>query len=1106
MSSSLPTASVRTSHANHSEGGDNGALPPLQTPTELSTAHAQLVLLEEAIRAAASAAVAHNSGGQSQLRASETRRSVTAPAVGSPTAAMAAGDAGAHGGGIMATPRTVNVSATPSGASERLSALHDNLRRVRRLMQEYEEASQHVIQVHLIPSTETGEAVLGTVTVPRTRSARSPSTQARTSTTTTTTTITTAAAAAAAGPFSEPVNTGDSNGNSNGGGGGSSGRCNSPPAMSAPAASPQQTSTPSLHQRRALASDAVFTRFCGLRVTPDQLLLPLPDAAASQAATPSPSAVPAQRAAPGNPTVLHGIADDGEDEEDMDDWDSADTTTPGGSGGGGGSSQGNRSGQTPAAGATVVKQNSGMQGTTPSFSLRMAQQRQRANAEAALRAYSQYFFHPLSTTAASSPPVTPRTAGLGALSPLTMALGGATAVGGGATTTPAVGTATSARGTPTPSGATPWNTPPPPTVTGAGSGVLRELHDTQQQFDALQRCRLFAYEARLRAVAADGDGGGDGGESRNADAPADDLKWQHMPVAVQRMRDSLAALQTRFTHESHYASCGEQPVLLARQLHAWTQPLLRQLNELLSNPTLEEVDENTREKLRRMQFDVEELQQAQAQAIAGGDMQHSEELYYEQTGLAETMSAPYDELEATMQEYGEVCIDAPLAGLEEQRELLTSRLTRVIEEHTGQLSEVSLDAERVKEKRRAVATARHRQRNTMSSYHHAWKKTWQTNSDQQMACYRAMEHLEKQLHDLQQAQSFLVDDWISRVTQERQREEDAAAFACFADARAAALAETQSNLQAVIDGVRQYSGAVQFACRHAEAFAREVLQGRLSATQLALRKDRLEHFRTLYLTLGDLRFKKARNAEEMEKKVEYYTLQQEVAMDALNPKAKEFSQAKQRWEAAKAEALAQLSQLDRRSQLQLEAFRPTEQRLREAGVQFVSPEEELARRTQQRSQKLIEYQQLIEEGIGVRPPSAHSAPPAITAAPAAPTRLSTSKALLGGTTAAVVRGHQLPPLPNADRAQALQPRPHVEESDMDSLSATERTSVSAATLRGTTLRSLAATAATAATASQVSLHSTEERIMQDVSKTALVGRGRVGSANASSDRRKHQKR
>lgn len=922
---------------------------------EFASAQAQLILIGEAIRTAAadlviSPAASSPTAPQAPLpRKSDNASSVHGAAatplptpMSIPPCALApSATAAATSTSTAAADAAVRPAAVMISATDRLAALHDYLRRVQFLMKEYEAVSQRAVEMHLLPTPAEDKTATAMAVSPASSDGQRQK-PAMAAAPPEPPSPTHRRAASPSQPSPEKSSKGASI-NRNRGAVANRNNTSVENATStlaegrnAPAAA-QDTVGPSLHQRRALASDATFTRFCGLRVDPEHLLLPWAAAAPATAAITPTSAFSSASVA-----TLRALPEE----------ESASTTLP----------------VRPTSSCSITSQSStGSAHSQASMSLRLAQQqRQQMAATAPLSAYSRFFLHPQSPLQLT-PGLPDRKTKTGEVvadvDAFLSSSAAAPAVAGDLVNGPAV--------------------------------LLRQLRDTQFQFEALRRCRLFSYEGRIREITAALEAASCTKAIEGDDAPAVDEKskgnplqasaaaassakrpavlttakepkWEHAEVLVDRMTEVLTALRARFVSESHFAHCGTPAVALGRQLHAWMQPLLRQLNELLSNPTLEDVDQDLREKLRRMKFDVEELQQEQEDAIANGNMQRSEELYGEQTALSEAMQGPYDEMEQLLQEYIEECVTAPLAALQEQKETLTARLTRVIEEHASRLAEVGQDMDRVKEKRRTVVQSRHRQRNAMSVYQHAWKKQWQGNSDQQIACYRAMEQLEKRLSSLQQTQRLLADDWLTHMALERQREEDAAAFTCFAEARTQALTEAQRNLQSVVDGLRQLSGAICFSCSHAEAFAKEVLQGHVRDAQLALRQDRLAQFRAFYLTLGDWRFKKSRNVEEIQKKIEYYTLQQEVAMDVSNPKAKEYSQAKRQWEAAKAEALEQLDRLEERSRLQLEAFRPTEQRLRDAGVDFVSPEDELAQRNLQRTIRLVEYQQLIEEGIGVR--------------------------------------------------------------------------------------------------------------------------------------------
>lgn len=567
-----------------------------------------------------------------------------------------------------------------------------------------------------------------------------------------------------------------------------------------------------------------------------------------------------------------------------------------------------------------------------------------------------------------------------------------------------------------------------PAAVVPATDAIKALSD---EFDALQRCRLYSYEGQIREMEQKqrpGDeppqlqltaasNGPDTTQKASATKagmvavpggavePTRDRRWQHFPVLVSRMKETLQAMRKLFYVDSSYGRSLPASQVLFRQLQEWTQPLLRQLNEIGQAPPLEELTTEFQEQLRRLQFDVEELNHEQQQAITEGDMQKSEELYFEHVALAESMKRPFDDLEQLMKEYIASLIDAPQITLQQRRDALIKEVTKAIEQHSALLQNVAQDVERLREKKKRVMQARHSQKSAMSTYQQEWKKAFEANGQQQVACYHAMEQLERRLNELHNGQSLMMEDWLNRMTDERKKEEDAAALASFIDVRMSALDTTKHNLESAVDGLRQFSGAVHFCSSHASSFLSNVVKPHVEAQQLALRKDRLAQFRDAYLTLGDLRYKKARHAEEMSKQIEYYTLHQEIAMDVLNPKAKEFSQAKQRWTSAQADVLNQLRELDAQSERQLIDFKPTEQLLIKAGVSFVSPVEELEQRNTKRTQKLLEYKQIMEgatAGNGAAK-SSPPAPPPLPIAPRPPTSISSSGGRVNTTTASLLK-------------------------------------------------------------------------------------------------------
>lgn len=504
--------------------------------------------------------------------------------------------------------------------------------------------------------------------------------------------------------------------------------------------------------------------------------------------------------------------------------------------------------------------------------------------------------------------------------------------------------------------------------------ALKPLSNLSAAFKELEKCKGFHYQQQLQEAAVTGKGPsnerGSGEAATGVSATAFQVK--HLPAVVKRMSEVLTDLKQRWVQPpTASAAAGAMPSMLPPEdaqklfqtLASWPQPLLRLMNETLQGPTLESTTEALRERVRRATFDVEELTHEQEQAVTDGDMHKSEDLYFHQTELLESMNPLFDQLEAAMQSHQSTQVEKPREQLRSVQRQFNTLYQETLRKEEAKQKRAKADLERLAAQRERLKGARADRQAGLMLYVQEWQRLFDGNVRQQQECLNAMEQLENRLKELAREQHFLVDDRIRKLADERQHKEAAAAFDFFANAHETALQNTAQELAVLVDGVKQVGAAVEFSCGRFDAYLRDVLLEHDKQELLEVRKQRLEQFRSLYLTLGDLQFKKSRHAEEIAKKVEYYNLQQEIAMDALNPKAKEFSQARQKWQLVEQEVQSQLRNIEARSQKQLEEFRPTERLLIEAGVHFTHPSEELQQRNAVRQQKLLEYKQLMDNTV-----------------------------------------------------------------------------------------------------------------------------------------------
>ncbi|RNF26010.1 putative paraflagellar rod protein [Trypanosoma conorhini] len=481
-----------------------------------------------------------------------------------------------------------------------------------------------------------------------------------------------------------------------------------------------------------------------------------------------------------------------------------------------------------------------------------------------------------------------------------------------------------------------------PTVpaTATAEVVSRRLQPLQRALASTKELRQIQQYSQLLAAAGKGD-----------------ALAEAVPTLVKGLQ---AALEESLRILEHgYATCARSTDDITAW-GEWTQPLLRLLGNTLRVAPLERATEEPQERLRRAAFDVKEKQREQEDAVTDGDMVRSEHLYFEATALLEGMRPLYDKLEQVIEAYKKEAAEGPLQQLRTQSTELTSNLAPAMiarEEHLKR--RCTADIERLADRREAVRSARNAQRASFSVQMVEWDKLFQLNRQQQDACLQAIEELEQRLRQLTEERTFLVEDRLEAMTQERQREEDAVAFMAFADRQEDVLRRTLLYVEQSLHCAHGISEAVRSGYRHLNRHLQDVVLQGAETRLLEVRKERLEHFRSLYLTLGELQFKKERHVEELNKRIEYYHVQQELAMDTFNPKAREFSKAKKDLLEVKEKMEQQVQLISQKAAQQLEDFKPTEKLLLASGVQFRHPVEDLAEMNALRTQKLLEYHSLM---------------------------------------------------------------------------------------------------------------------------------------------------
>jgi hypothetical protein len=129
----------------------------------------------------------------------------------------------------------------------------------------------------------------------------------------------------------------------------------------------------------------------------------------------------------------------------------------------------------------------------------------------------------------------------------------------------------------------------------------------------------------------------------------------------------------------------------------------------------------------------------------------------------------------------------------------------------------------------------------------------------------------------------------------------------------------------------------------------------LADLRLLVHQEYLGVFRRLYKTLGQMTYKKEKKLEEIDRQIRTTHIQLEFCIETFDPNAKKHSDSKKDLYKIRASVEEEIQMLKDKMATALEQFRPTEEALRQAGVEFVHPIDEVEENNLQRRSKMVEY-------------------------------------------------------------------------------------------------------------------------------------------------------
>eukprot|EP01006_Ploeotia_vitrea_P053658 TRINITY_DN67805_c9_g3_i1.p1 TRINITY_DN67805_c9_g3~~TRINITY_DN67805_c9_g3_i1.p1 ORF type:complete len:615 (+),score=82.91 TRINITY_DN67805_c9_g3_i1:72-1916(+) len=349
---------------------------------------------------------------------------------------------------------------------------------------------------------------------------------------------------------------------------------------------------------------------------------------------------------------------------------------------------------------------------------------------------------------------------------------------------------------------------------------------------------------------------------------------------------------------------------------------------------------------------IERSNEVQNIALADGEMQVAEEQYYTKISLLEMLleliNNKFTILEATAEE------NKPFARV--------IHITEKAKQNTSQLKEAKKklkdrceqDLQRLLEALQRAELQDAESTKKYSDFHQSSDEAIYDNLRKQDEAWNKIQELERQLQKLGTERFEEVKRRLEETDREEKRKVEYAQFLEVIGNHRRALELTIFNCDVglnVIDTVEELveESVTNIRKRH------DVTNQDLAEMKLEVHKEQLEGFRQLYLTLGQLRYKKEKKLEELDRNIRTAHIQLEFCVETFDPNAKKYSDSKKELYTVRAITEDELEMIKEKMDGLAEQFKPTEEALGMAGIEFLHPSMELTESNLHRRSRIIEY-------------------------------------------------------------------------------------------------------------------------------------------------------
>jgi len=390
----------------------------------------------------------------------------------------------------------------------------------------------------------------------------------------------------------------------------------------------------------------------------------------------------------------------------------------------------------------------------------------------------------------------------------------------------------------------------------------------------------------------------------------------------------------------------------ATQLAQVPVTTLKQVEDIMNITNAQTALSSTEEQIKTVLAQIEKTNEIQNVAMSDGEMQVAEEQMYTKVQLQERLIELIKDKYAVVEKVEDE--NAPFKKVYETQKKANQETTQMKDAKRRLKQRCETDLKHIHDAIQKADLEDAEAMKRFASQKDKSERFIRDNLEKQDECWRKIQDLERQLQKLGTERFEEVKRRIEENDREEKRRVEYQQFLEVVSSHKKLLELTVYNADLASRVIGLTEEMIAEACSAIKARCDRTLAD-LADLRMEQNKEYLEFFRMLYLTLGNLIYKKEKKLEELDRNIRTTHIQLEFCIETFDPNAKKHSDAKKQLYMVRAQTEDELTMLKDKQNTAQEDFQPVEEALVAAGIDFQHPADEQNEEILNRRSKMVEY-------------------------------------------------------------------------------------------------------------------------------------------------------